>query len=689
MNLRIRLTLLLSSAALGAVLATLLVDQLRLSNMSRELDSLYLQNQAVVWQEVSNQTLEQLARQTSTFSRDPDLVSALLDGDPELLTSLTGSIFASTQNAYLTALLLTDAGGEPLYRSAMDLAVDPTPLTDQVIAGEERASSLLRDARGTFFLALAIPLRDYTGNRQLAGIVLLMSDLKTALEEFSRSAHARAFIQRTDGGIYPPGATGFLQALDQQPVASGIDSSAFVAREGNTYRINYLALRGPDDQPIGHFVSVLDETAQVAERSKVTWLSGLLILGGLLIVIVLITLYLKKAFRPLDELTHAVQRFGAGDTAARIQDTGEDEIGQLGQAFNDMAQQVEDLLERERQATEDVSGKVELIEEVVDLAAKGDLTGQLMVFRDQDVISELANGIQGMMDSLNNLVARIQQSGIQVTSSATEIAATAKEQEATVSEQAATTNQIRTTVTEISATSKELVNTMNEVTDVALQTAEQANTGRSSLERMGETMQHMMDATATISSKLAVLSEKAANINTVVTTINKVADQTNLLSLNAAIEAEKAGEYGVGFAVVATEIRRLADQTAVATWDIEQMVKEMQSAVSSGVMGMEKFSTEVRQGVGEVREVGTQLGKIIMQVENLIPRFEDVHAGMQSQSLGAQQISEAMIQLAESSQQTADSLRQSNGAIMQLNDAARRLQEGVSHFTVNSGDDAA
>jgi methyl-accepting chemotaxis protein WspA len=197
-------------------------------------------------------------------------------------------------------------------------------------------------------------------------------------------------------------------------------------------------------------------------------------------------------------------------------------------------------------------------------------------------------------------------------------------------------------------------------------------------------MHQMMEATDSIGSKLAVLSEKAGNINTVVTTINRVADQTNLLSLNAAIEAEKAGEYGVGFAVVATEIRRLADQTAVATWDIEQMVKEMQSAVSAGVMGMEKFSEEVRRGVDDVRQVGAQLAHIIEQVDTLIPRFEEVNEGMTSQSQGAQQIRDAIVQLSESAQQTADSLRQSNGAIMQLNEAAGRLQEGASHFRVSS-----
>ncbi|MBI5039961.1 MAG: methyl-accepting chemotaxis protein [Gammaproteobacteria bacterium] len=421
-----------------------------------------------------------------------------------------------------------------------------------------------------------------------------------------------------------------------------------------------------------------DDMTKVRSATAVAFL--VLTGGSLMLAIGLFNMLL---FRPVANLMLDMQRTAEGELNVSVRSRAVKEFNALAKTFDRMTGKVHELVERERQHAEDVTGKVELIREVVEGAAHGDLTGQLMVYRDNDVISDLAAGIQGMLDSLNSLVARIQQSGIQVTSSATEIAATAKQQEATVSEQAATTNEIRATVTQISATSRELVNTMHEVTDVAFKTAESANQGRSSLTRMEETMRNMMEATTAIGSKLAVLSEKAGNINTVVTTINKVSDQTNLLSLNAAIEAEKAGEYGVGFAVVATEIRRLADQTAVATWDIEQMVKEMQSAVSAGVMGMEKFSTEVKQGVDDVRRVGAQLAHIIEQVEHLIPRFEEVHEGMQSQSKGAVQISEAMVQLSESSQQTAESLRQSNGAIGQLNEAARRLQEGVSHFKVN------
>jgi methyl-accepting chemotaxis protein WspA len=207
-----------------------------------------------------------------------------------------------------------------------------------------------------------------------------------------------------------------------------------------------------------------------------------------------------------------------------------------------------------------------------------------------------------------------------------------------------------------------------------------AGSGQAAIARMETTMRQIMDASSSITGRLAILSEKTTNINSVVTTITKVADQTNLLSLNAAIEAEKAGEYGLGFAVVAVEIRRLADQTAVATYDIEKMVKEMQSAVAAGVMGMDKFSEEVQQGVEEIRRVSIQLAQIIHQVQTLTPRFQTVNEGMHAQATGALQISETLTQLSESAQQTAESLRQSNMAIEQLNGAARGLQTSVARF---------
>ncbi len=311
----------------------------------------------------------------------------------------------------------------------------------------------------------------------------------------------------------------------------------------------------------------------------------------------------------------------------------------------------------------------------------GDLRQRLALSR-KDEFLEIEQGFNQMTGELTGLVGQAQRSAIQVTTSVNEIAATARQQQATATETAATTTEIGATSREISATSRDLVRTMTEVSSAAEQTAGLAGTGQVSLSRMESTMHHVMEAAGSVNAKLATLNEKAGNINQVVTTIAKVADQTNLLSLNAAIEAEKAGEYGRGFSVVATEIRRLADQTAVATYDIEQMVREIQSAVAAGVMGMDKFSEEVRRGMSEVTQVGDQLSQIIGQVQSLAPRVQMVNEGMQAQAGGAEQINQALMQLSEAAQQTVESLRQSSQAIDELTLVANDLRTGVSRFKV-------
>ncbi|RWU25267.1 methyl-accepting chemotaxis protein [Pseudomonas alkylphenolica] len=328
-----------------------------------------------------------------------------------------------------------------------------------------------------------------------------------------------------------------------------------------------------------------------------------------------------------------------------------------------------------------ITAPMQRIVHALDKLRGGDLSVRLNLDR-KDEFGAIETGFNEMMGELTNLVSQAQRSSVQVTTSVTEIAATSKQQQATATETAATTTEIGATSREIAATSRDLVRTMTEVTSAADQASILAGSGQQGLARMEETMHQVMGAADLVNNKLAILNEKAGNINQVVVTIVKVADQTNLLSLNAAIEAEKAGEYGRGFAVVATEVRRLADQTAVATYDIEQMVREIQSAVSAGVMGMDKFSEEVRRGMFEVQQVGEQLSQIIHQVQALAPRVLMVNEGMQAQATGAEQINHALVQLGDASSQTVESLRQASFAIDELSQVATGLRGGVSRFKV-------
>jgi methyl-accepting chemotaxis protein WspA len=280
------------------------------------------------------------------------------------------------------------------------------------------------------------------------------------------------------------------------------------------------------------------------------------------------------------------------------------------------------------------------------------------------------------------VVRRVRESSVQLLGTASEIAASANQQESAVQDLSSSTTEIAAAVREISATGKELSGTMDDVNARASQAASLASNSRAQLDEMQGAMQQLAESTVSISGKLALIREKADSINMVVTTITKVADQTNLLSINAAIEAEKAGESGRGFLVVAREIRRLADQTAVATLDIDSSVRQMHDAVSAGVMQMDKFGDEMRSGVGQVAEISNRFGSIIEDVGAVSDRFRQVNEGMRNQSIGADQINEAMVTIADGTRQTAASLTDFNKATIDLRQSVKDLNDGVSQFSV-------
>ena len=319
--------------------------------------------------------------------------------------------------------------------------------------------------------------------------------------------------------------------------------------------------------------------------------------------------------------------------------------------------------------------------EVAGRVAAGDLTAKLKTTAHGEA-GQLLRAISKMTGDLRSLIGNIQRSSITLMSAVTQIAATSRHQEQTVNEYGASTNEAAAAVEEICATGRELLRMMTEVNQVATSTATMARDGQTGLSGMDKTMRMLAESTGSISAKLAVISERAATINLVVTTITKVADQTNLLSINAAIEAEKAGEYGLGFLVVAREIRRLADQTAVSTLDIERMVKEMQHSVTAGVMEMDKFRDQVRQGVGEVAQLGQQLGSIIVAVRGLSEQFDAVNEGVRVQSQGAEQIREAVVHICEGAGTTLASLREFNEATVHLREAIGSMKDEVARFQV-------
>lgn len=320
----------------------------------------------------------------------------------------------------------------------------------------------------------------------------------------------------------------------------------------------------------------------------------------------------------------------------------------------------------------------------LELAARdiacGQLTTALPQIVEDNEVGRLCASVRTMAQGLISLVAGIKHSTVRLVSASTQIAATSARQEESMTGFENEVASVAAAVAEISASARELAATMQEVNQSAGEAAGRAAQGKDSLQTLEGTMRTLNNATHSMAGKLETIRQSVENISGIVGAIAEVAEQTNLLSLNASIEAEKAGEYGKGFSVVAREIRRLSDKTSVATVEIGQVAAGMQTAVEAGVAELELFTEAVSRCAGTAGEIGQGLGGVIAQVAGLSPSFLRVNDGMQAQAQGASEISDAMRRLREGAQSAAESMNQLNSATAQLRGAANLLRDEIARF---------
>jgi methyl-accepting chemotaxis protein WspA len=254
---------------------------------------------------------------------------------------------------------------------------------------------------------------------------------------------------------------------------------------------------------------------------------------------------------------------------------------------------------------------------------------------------------------LVGLLHRVKESGTTLGVTAHALRATAHEQDAIARSFGESSAQIAAAVREITATQHELNHSMQVVANALREAAGSASDGRLALARLSDEIDTLRVGAESISTRLDAIRTSAERITGVVASMAKVANQTNLLSVNAAMEAERAGEAGAGFRAVAVEIRRLSAQTADATLAIEGIVREMQFAVAAGVEDMSRYSTSVQGGTATVASLGGQLGTVIGGVEHLGKEVDLVARGVEAQALGVAQVSHALTSLSEGAARTA------------------------------------
>ena len=321
----------------------------------------------------------------------------------------------------------------------------------------------------------------------------------------------------------------------------------------------------------------------------------------------------------------------------------------------------------------------------VDMAGKiadGDLSCEDLDMHSRDEVGILADSLNKMKKSLEHVIGKISDTAVHVASASAELSTTVTQITTRVDEQAAKANQVATASTELSQTVVDIAKNSSDIAASSQGTLKTAEDGAAVVGKTVEEVQQIADTVDGLAKMMTSLGDRSKQIGNIVSVIQDIADQTNLLALNAAIEAARAGEQGRGFAVVADEVRKLAEKTAKSTSEIGGMIKAIQEETDKAVLSMGEGTKKVENGVRLATQAGVALNNIVSSVNGLQTMVQQIASATEEMSTVSEQISSDIEEIATVSRETSSASTQIAQEAVNLSKMSADLQNDVSRFKI-------
>jgi methyl-accepting chemotaxis protein len=328
--------------------------------------------------------------------------------------------------------------------------------------------------------------------------------------------------------------------------------------------------------------------------------------------------------------------------------------------------------------------RLQWFSEIISRVADNDLTARVVV-RADDELGIMGRNFNRMVDNMEGIIQSVQQAALQLSNQSDVLVSGAKTMAHDTEEAAGQVSSVATAGEEMAATSSEIAQNCTAAAHNADSATGTARSGAQVVERSVQVMEKIADRVKNSAETVESLGARSDQISAIIATIEDIADQTNLLALNAAIEAARAGEQGRGFAVVADEVRALAERTTKATREIGEMIKAIQQETRAAVTAMEEGVRQVEDGTAEAARSGEALQEILSQIETVTMQVNQMATAAEQQTATTSEISSNIQEITDVLRRTADSARTSTDTASALAQLANSVQGDIRRFRTSAG----
>jgi len=430
---------------------------------------------------------------------------------------------------------------------------------------------------------------------------------------------------------------------------------------------------------VGMDRSIINQSAAASSRQL------LLIFGGVAALALVGGVFLaRRITRPITLLVAAAQRVGQGDLSETVPVTSRDEIGELAQTFNEAVVRLRSQVQTETERDDERRRREELQESIIqfldtameisqgDLTKRGDVTS--------DVLGNVVDAINLMVAEIGSIIADVRVAAMQVSVSANQMTDSTGRMAQGAQAQAREAGQVAASVEALTQSVRQVAESARGSAQAAREALDAAQKGDSAVRDSLQGMQRIRSEVQSISKKIKSLGDRSLEISEIVNTIEDIASQTNLVALNAAIEAAGAGEAGLRFAVVADEVRKLAERSAKATKDIAVLIKNVQSDTQEAIVVMEQGTQEVESGYRMTVQAGESLKAIADVSHRSAELAQDISQATQQQVRGAESVAQAMQSIQAVAAQTERGVLDARRTVDELARLAEELTAGLARF---------